>query len=185
MPPPRQHRPLSRGTHAKGVSVRAQFEVFDVTVGRAAVLADPARAGAFRKAWRISRDRAVCELRSRTQTPTSRLTSERLSFSVDLTRNGTASPANVDRQDFSLQSATTLPINDAPAFLATMKVLTASNPGAGLWSLPFKDKLRVLRTLDIGAIAVAPGRSNLISNASLLEHCAVPSRTHRCGEAVC
>src|SRR5260370_36199478 len=30
----KQHRPLGRGTHVKGVSARAQFEVFDVTVGR-------------------------------------------------------------------------------------------------------------------------------------------------------
>jgi hypothetical protein len=30
----RQKRPLSRGTHAKGVCARAQFEVFDVTAGR-------------------------------------------------------------------------------------------------------------------------------------------------------
>ena len=91
-----------------------------------------------------------------------------LSFSVDLTRDGTAVPgANVGRQDFSLQNATTLPINDAPAFLATMKVLTASNPAAGLWSLPFKDKLRVLRTLALGAIAGTPDRSNLISNCAI------------------
>jgi hypothetical protein len=46
-----------------------------------------------------------------------------------------------------MQNTKILPINDAPAFLATMKFLTASNPVAGLWSLPFKDKLRVLRTL--------------------------------------
>ena len=30
-----------------------------------------------------------------------------------------------------------------------MKVLTASNPAAGLWSLPFGDKLRVIRTLAL------------------------------------
>ena len=48
-----------------------------------------------------------------------------------------------------MQNATTLPINDSPAFLAVMKLLTASNPAAGLWSLPFKDKLRVLRTLTL------------------------------------
>jgi hypothetical protein len=71
-----------------------------------------------------------------------------LSFSVDLTRDGTVVPeSNVRRQDFSLQNTTTLPINDARAFLATMKLLTASNPAAGLWSLSGKDKLRVLRTL--------------------------------------
>ncbi len=76
-----------------------------------------------------------------------------LSFSVDLTRDGAAVPdANVGRQDFSLQNATTLPINDSPAFLALMKVLTASNPAAGLWSLPFKDKLRVLRTLALAQL---------------------------------
>ena len=51
-----------------------------------------------------------------------------------------------------MQNATTLPINDAPAFLATMKLLTASNPAAGLWSLPFKDKLRVLRTLALAQL---------------------------------
>src|SRR5258708_12453142 len=30
-----------------------------------------------------------------------------------------------------------------------MRLLTASTPVAGLWSLPFKDKLRVLRTLTL------------------------------------
>src|SRR5438552_3003147 len=72
-------------------------------------------------------------------------------FSVDLTRNGaTALGTNSGgRQDFSLQNATTLPINDSTAFLAIMKLMTASNPAVGLWSLPFKDKLRVLRTLTL------------------------------------
>jgi hypothetical protein len=73
-----------------------------------------------------------------------------LSFSVDLTRDGTViSDASVSRQDFSLQNTATLPINDSTAFLATMKLLTSSNSAAGLWSLPFKDKLRVFRTLAI------------------------------------
>ena len=59
-----------------------------------------------------------------------------LSFSVDLTRDGTAARgATVGRQDFSLQNTKTLRINDATAFLATMKRLTASNPAVGLWSL--------------------------------------------------
>ena len=48
-----------------------------------------------------------------------------------------------------MQNATTLPINDSPAFLATIKVLTASNPLVGLWSLPFKEKLKVVRTLTL------------------------------------
>src|SRR5205807_10443400 len=73
-----------------------------------------------------------------------------LSFSVDLAREDTPfSDSNGARQDFSLQNATILPINDAKAFLAIMKLLTASNPIAGLWSLPVKDKLRALRTLTL------------------------------------
>ena len=73
-----------------------------------------------------------------------------LSFSVDLAREDTPfSDSNGARQDFSLQNATILPINDAKAFLAIMKLLTASNPLAGLWSLPVKDKLRALRTLTL------------------------------------
>jgi len=76
-----------------------------------------------------------------------------LSLSIDLTRGGTVTPgASGDRQDFSLQNATTLPINDSTAFLAAMKLLTASNPLTGLWSLGFKDKLRTLRTLFLAQL---------------------------------
>src|SRR5208282_162356 len=65
-------------------------------------------------------------------------------------RDGMAtSEASGCRQDFSLQNTTTLPINDSTAFLAIMKLLTAASPAAGLWSLPFKDKLRVLRTMTL------------------------------------
>ena len=42
-----QHRPLGRGTHAKGVCARAQFEVFDVTVGRDRGLAARLARGMF------------------------------------------------------------------------------------------------------------------------------------------
>jgi hypothetical protein len=88
------------------------------------------------------------ETQIQSQTPDFKADVRSLSFSVDLTRNGTAVPdGNGGRQDFSLQNATTLPINDSPAFLALMKVLTASNPAAGLLTLPLRDKLRVLRTL--------------------------------------
>ena len=45
----KQHWPLGRGTHAKGVAVRAQFEVFDVTIGRDRALAGAAGHGIFTK----------------------------------------------------------------------------------------------------------------------------------------
>jgi hypothetical protein len=46
-----------------------------------------------------------------------------------------------------MQNATTLPINDAHAFLTVMKVLTASSPAKGAWSLPWRDKLGFARTM--------------------------------------
>jgi catalase len=45
----KQHRPLCRGTHAKGVCARAQFEVFDVTAERDHVLAARLAKGIFAK----------------------------------------------------------------------------------------------------------------------------------------
>ena len=144
-----QHRPIGRGTHVKGTAARAKFEVFDVTSGP-----DPALAGRLAKG--IFTKPGVYPATVRFGNADPKVNSDfkadvrSLSFSVDLTRGGTIVPeGNVSRQDFSLQNTSTLPINDARAFLATMQLLTAANPAAGLWSLSFKDKLRVLRTLSI------------------------------------
>jgi hypothetical protein len=145
----KQSRPLARGTHAKGVCVRAQFEVFDVAEGRDAVLAARLAKGMFAKPGIYP---AVVRFGNADPKKNSDFKADvrSLSFSVDLTQNGTIVPdATFDRQDFSMQNTTTLPINDSAAFLAIMKLLTASNPAAGLWSLSFKDRLRVLRTLAL------------------------------------
>jgi hypothetical protein len=66
-----------------------------------------------------------------------------LSFIIEPPSDG----AKSSRQDYSMQSAPTLPLNDAAAFLAVMKVLTASNLAAGAWSLPFRDKMRFVRSM--------------------------------------
>jgi hypothetical protein len=93
---------------------------------------------------------ATKEARARGQWATVAVEYVSLSFSVDLSREGTTvSNAPSGRQDFSLQNTKTLPINDADAFLALSRILTASNPAAAMWALPFKDKLRVLRTLTL------------------------------------
>jgi hypothetical protein len=147
-----QHRSLCRGTHAKGVSARAQFEVFDVSVGRDPVLAERLAKGIFVKPGTYP---AIVRFGNSDPNINSDFKPDvrSLSFSVDLTGEGTTtSIANVARQDFSMQNATTLPINDSPAFVATMKLLTASNPAACLWALPFKDKLRVFRTLALAEL---------------------------------
>src|SRR5882724_1396312 len=143
-----QHRSLCRGTHASGVCVRAQFEIFDVTVGRAPDLAARLAKGIFAKPGKYP---AVVRFANADSNINSDFKPDvrSLSFSVDLTRDGTAPVASSSRQDFSMQNATTLPINDSPAFLATIKMLTASNPVIGLWSLPFKDRLKVVRTLAL------------------------------------
>jgi hypothetical protein len=144
-----QHRSLCRGTHAKGVCARAEFEVLDVTSGRDSVLAARLAKGIFAKP-------GVYPATVRFGNADAKINSDfkpdvrSMSFSVDLGRDGAIGyDTNVSRQDFSLQNTTTLPINDSTAFLAIMKVLTASNPAAGLWSLSFRDKLRVLRTMTL------------------------------------
>jgi hypothetical protein len=143
-----QRRPLCRGTHAKGVCVRAQFEVFDATVQQDPALATRLARGMFAKPGLYP---AVVRFANADPNVNSDFKPDvrSLSFSVNLTQKADASP---HRQDFSLQNATTLPINDAPAFLAIMKLLTAPNQAAVLWSLPFEDKLRVLRTLTLAEL---------------------------------
>jgi hypothetical protein len=148
----KQRRPLCRGTHAKGVCARAQFEVLDVAAERPAVLASRLAKGIFANPGVYS---AVARFANADASINSDFKPDvrSLSFSVNLARDGTAvSAEKPDRQDFSMQNATTLPINDSPAFLATITLLTASNPLLGLWLLPFKDKLRVARTLALAEL---------------------------------
>jgi hypothetical protein len=145
-----QHRSLCRGTHASGVCVRAEFEIFDVTAERARELAARLAKGIFAKPCVHP---AVVRFANADPHINSDFKPDvrSLSFSVDLT-HASAAGEGVSRQDFSMQNATTLPINDSPAFLATIKVLTASNPLVGLWSLPFNDKLKVVRTLALAEL---------------------------------
>ena len=145
-----QHRSLCRGTHASGICVRAQFEIYDLSVGRAFELAARLSKGIFAKPGTYP---AVVRFANADSNINSDFKPDvrSLSFSIDLTQ-GASAATGASRQDFSMQNATTLPINDSPAFLATIKVLTASNPVAGLWSLPFRDKLKVVRTLALAEI---------------------------------
>jgi hypothetical protein len=145
----KQQRSLCRGTHAKGVCARAEFEVFDVTIGHEARLATRLAKGIFANP-------GIYPALARFANADASINSDfkpdvrSLSFSVDLARDGIpATGAKPLRQDFSMQNATTLPINDSPAFLATISLLTASNPILSLWSLRFRDKLRVMRTLAL------------------------------------
>jgi len=169
----KQHRSLCRGTHASGVCVRARFEVFDVTAKR-----EPALGARLAKGMFAKPDVYPATVRFANADPNVNSDFKpdvrSLSFAVDLTQEGTVNPVGgTSRQDFSMQNATTLPINDSPAFLATMKLLTASNPIAGLWSLPFADKLKVVRTL---ALAELQARQNIKPYQQLRYWSTVPFR---------
>jgi hypothetical protein len=150
-----QHRPLARGTHAKGICARAEFEVLDLTAGRDPQLAARLAQGIFAKPgvypavvrWGNSDAKKNSDFKPDVRS---------MSLSVDLTQGGLAVPGpNSGRQDFSLQNAPPLPINDSPGFAAVMKVLAASNPLSGLLSLPFKDKLRVVRILTLAKLQMS------------------------------
>ncbi len=175
-----QNRPLGRGTHVKGTAARAEFEVYDVRAGRDARLAARLAKGIFATPGIYP---AIVRFGNADPKINSDFKPDvrSLSFSVDLTRGGTEAPGvNGARQDFSLQNTTTLPINDAPAFLAIMKVLTASSPPAGLLSLSSKDKLRVLRTLALVQVQA----HQKIRPYQLLRYGSNVPFSHGAGEAV-
>jgi hypothetical protein len=138
---------LRRATHAKGVCARAEFEIFDVCAGRNPALAARLARGIYAKP-------GIYPTTVRFANSDPNVNSDwkpdvrALSFSVDLLP-GVGAPLRADsaRQDYSMQSATTLPINDVHAFVVLVKVLTASSPGLGVWSLPFPDKLVIARTI--------------------------------------
>src|ERR1700735_4743595 len=84
----KQSRPLARGTHAKGVCARAEFEVFDVAQGRDSVLAARLAQGMFAKPGVYP---AVVRFRNADSKKNSDFKPDvrSMSFSVDLTRMGT------------------------------------------------------------------------------------------------
>ena len=132
---------LRRGTHAKGVCARAEFKVLDVAAGRDPALAARlargifARPGIYAATVRFSNSdpKVKADLKPDVRA---------LSFAVELPPGAAADAGSSStRQDFSLQSATTLPINDVHAFAVLARVLSASSPARSLWTSPFRDKL--------------------------------------------
>jgi hypothetical protein len=143
----KQKRGLCRGTHAKGIAVRARFEVFDVNAGRDPVLGARLAKGIFVRPGVYD---AIIRFGNADPNVNSDFKPDvrSLSFSVDLS-TAAGVFGNVLRQDFSMQNATTLPLNDVRTFLATMTVLAAKNQVAGLMSLSFRGQLRVARTISL------------------------------------
>jgi catalase len=140
----RQNRPITRGTHAKGICARAQFEVFGVAIGGDRALAAQLAKGMYANP-------GIYPARVRFANADAKVNSDfkadvrSLSFSVEL------APGDA-RQDYSMQNATTLPLNDAHAFVVAMRVLTAETPAKGLRSLPWRDKLIFARTMILAQL---------------------------------
>jgi hypothetical protein len=143
-------RPLARGTHAKGVCMRAEFEVLDVhqTLGDPALAARLAKGifavpGTYPALVRFAnadgghRPDKVRDVRA-------------MSFSIDVPPD---LMPGVTRLDFALNSASTFPINDAHAFAVAVRVLSAQGGRAklrALRSLSWSDVGSLLRTMWLG-----------------------------------
>jgi len=176
-----QHRPLARGTHAKGTSARAQLEVFDVIAGPDPELADRLAKGIFSKP-------AVYPATVRFANANSKVNSDfkadvrALSFSVELTQDGiTVLDANAGRQgrqDFSLQNTTTLPINDSPAFLAIYESAHGFQPSRRLVVSPVQGQVTSAENSCLGASAGTP-ENRAVSKIAVREQYAVSSWTDR------
>ena len=143
-----QRRPLGRGTHTKGVCVRAAFEVFDV----AARVKDPALAGRLARGLFAKPGVYPATVRfanaASTIKPDSDPDVRALSFAVAVP--GGALGADPVRLDFSMNNAPAFPINDAHAFAALMRVLAAQGTFGrlrALLTLSFADLKSVFLSL--------------------------------------
>jgi hypothetical protein len=119
-----EHRPLGRGTHAKGVCARAVFEVYDLhaTLGDPDLAARLAR-GPYAAPGTYPAIVRFANAESRVR-PDSKSDVRALSFSVTMPLAGTAGVPQ--RVDFSLNNAPTFPINDAHDFAVLLRVLSAT-----------------------------------------------------------
>jgi len=151
----KQNRPLARGTHAKGMCVRGQFEVFDL----AKTVPDPVLAR--RLAQGIFSRPGVYQATVRFANASSLIMPDRdkdlraCSLAVEV-------PAGVFgvepiRQDFALQTASVFTINDAHAFAAATSVNTAPSMFRGFLALPMRDKLGFVRTVAFAVKQLNPG----------------------------
>jgi hypothetical protein len=153
-----QNCPLARRTHAKGTCGRAEFTVHDL----ASTIPD--RALVTRLAHGIYARPATYLANIRFANGESHIFADShpdvraMSFSADLT-GPTADALGVARQDFSLNNATTFPLNDAQEFAVATQVATASGIGAGFMSLPFKDKFGFARIAVLGKQQQTPPKA--------------------------
>jgi hypothetical protein len=145
--------PPLRGTHAKGSAVHAVFEVMDVSAnGRSPALAARLGKGLFAHSGSYP---AIVRFANAVSAPASDAKADvrAMSFSVQVP-DGLVGKG-VTRLDFSLNSATTFPMNDAHAFAAFINVM--ASPGAWgklrtFWKMPIRDALAFLKVALLGGM---------------------------------
>ena len=143
-------RPLARGTHAKGICVEAEFEVLDVRqVSRDPVEAERLARGIFAVPGvypAVVRFANADGDHRRDRWPDVRA----MSFSIDVPAGAVP---GATRLDFSMNSATTFPINDSHAFAVAVRVLSAEGMRAkwkALRSLTWSEFRSLLRVIRLG-----------------------------------
>lgn len=116
-------RPLGRGTHTKGVCVRATFEVFDLSQSVSdPVLRERLTHGLFAQPGKYPATVRFANGQDRVL-PDSKPDVRALSFSVEVGEGADGEP---QRRDFTMNNATTFPWNDAHGFAVFVRVSTAS-----------------------------------------------------------
>ena len=134
-----QQRPRRRGTHAKGICVGGVFEVPDLSTRFEPDLAQRLAKGIFARPGTFP---AVVRFANSDPNVNSDWQPDvrGLSFSIEFADARDGVDRQRKRQDFSLQSAPTLPFNDVHAFAVFGRVLAARNEAVGFGSLPVEDQ---------------------------------------------
>ena len=143
-------RPLARGTHAKGICVRAEFEVFDVR----RTIPDPVLAS--RLAVGIFAVPGIYPATVRFANADGGHRPDRwpdvraMSFAIDVPPTALG---GVPRLDFSMNTYSTFPINDAHAFAVAVRVLSSKGLRAtfrALRSLTWREFRGLVRVIRLG-----------------------------------
>ena len=145
-------RPLSRGTHAKGTCVRGVFEVFDLSrAPGSSVIGERLARGIFAKPGTYP---AIVRLANADggHRPDRWRDVRALSFAVEIPPDALG---GVTRLDFSMNSASIFPINDAHAFAVAVRVLSAQGLGA---------KVRAFRSLSWTHASMAEQQRRRVSS---------------------
>ena len=151
-----QNRALGRGTHTKGMCVRATFEVFDLfqTLPDRALVARLAQ-GLFARPGLYNATVRFANADSHIF-PDPKRDVRACSVAVDVPA-GVLGP-DAARQDFSMNNARIFPLNDAHAFAMATNVATAPSMLRGVMALPFRDKMGFVRLAVLGAMQEKPAR---------------------------